>query len=113
MNQAKHIVEIYEPYGYEGPNPVVVDGVRTIKDPAGAVYYLVSLPAPIPAEDGDVEQLLVLPRYNGDGIERAQTSCCTVNLCRVLPGNHVNGEDHFEFEQVHHWGVGKIMLAPP
>ena len=113
MTQAKHILEVYEPYDYDGPNPMVVAGVRTIKDPAGASYYLLHLRDPIPFHEELIEQILVLPRYDGDAITRAQSSDCTVNICRVLPGTHVNGEDHFEFEQVDHWGVGKITTAPP
>jgi hypothetical protein len=113
MTQAKHILEVYEPYSYEGPNPVIVSGDRTIKDPAGNLYYLLNLASPVPFDGNHISQVLVLPRYDEDHIERAQTSSCTVNICRVMPGSCVNGEAHFNFDQVHHWGVGKITPAPP
>jgi hypothetical protein len=29
-----------------------------------------------------------------------------------MPGNHLNGDGHFNFDQILHWGVGKITVAP-
>lgn len=113
MTQSTHILEVYEPYEYCGPNPVRAIGVSTVQDPTGARYYLLNLNPPITCEEVDIEQILVLPRYDGDSIDRATTSSCTVNICRVMPGDHVNGDGRFDFSQACHWGVGKIALAPP
>ncbi|MCA1805077.1 MAG: hypothetical protein LC646_07025 [Xanthomonadaceae bacterium] len=112
MTQTKHILEIYEPYDYTGPNPMVVAGVSTALDPTGVEYFLLQLAEPVDLADAQLEQILVKPRYNGDKIDRATCSSCTVIISRVMPGHHVNGSGHFEFEQVHHWGVGKITVAP-
>lgn len=112
MTQSKHILEIYEPYEYKGPNPMVAAGISTVVGPTGSVYYLLELPNPLCLDSDDTTQILVLPRYNGDSIERATNSSCTVNICCVLPGNHFSSDEHFDFDQIHHWGVGKIAPAP-
>ncbi len=112
MTQHKHIIEIYEPYDYTGPNPMIATGISTAVDPAGVEYFLLELPQPITSGEARIEQILVKPRYNGDQIERATSSSCTVCIGRVMPGNHVNGDGHFSFDQVHHWGVGKITVLP-
>lgn len=112
MTHTKHILEIYEPYDYQGPNPMVASGISTAVDPTGVEYFLLELAKPIAIADAELEQLLVKPRYNGDRIDRATSSSCTVCICRVMPGAHVNGDGHFDFEQVHHWGVGRIAMAP-
>lgn len=112
MTRSKHILEVYEPYDYAGPNPMVVSGVSTALDPTGVEYFLLQLNEPVTLNDAALVQILVKPRYNGDKIDRATSSTCTVNICRVMPGHYINGSGHFEFKQVHHWGVGKITVAP-
>ena len=112
MPQSKHILEIYEPYDYSGPNPMLLTGVSTAMDPTGIEYFLLQLPEPLVLADLCLQQMLVKPRYNGDMIERATASSCTVCICRVLPEHYINGSGFFEFEQVNHWGVGKITVAP-
>ena len=108
MPNQKHLLEIYEPYEYDGPNPLPVSGVAVLRGPNGAAYYLVTLREPIELNDSAVEQLLVLPRYNGDKIQRAEESACTVNIERVLPGARLGADAQVAYDCIAHWGVGKI-----
>lgn len=108
MSEHKHLLEVYEPYSYEGPNPVRVLGSGVLRGPNGATYYLLSVDGVLELDQATVEQLLVLPRYNGDKIERAEQSCCTVNIARVRPGVVLSPGAAFAYTDVTHWGVGKI-----
>ena len=107
----RHLLEIYEPYEYEGPNPVPVSGDCLVRGPDGAWYYLVSVATDIEVDSDPLTQLLVLPRYNMDSIARAERSACTVNISRVRPGARLEPNRTFSYEDVQHWGVGKITPA--
>jgi hypothetical protein len=109
MSDHKHLLEVYEPYEYTGPNPVHVLGSGVLRGPNGASYYLLSIDGILELDETSVVQLLVLPRYNGDKIERAAQSCCTVNIARVRPGVTLNPGEPFAYTDVMHWGVGKIV----
>lgn len=108
MSDHKHLLEVYEPYSYAGPNPVRVLGSGVLRGPNGASYYLLTIEGVLELDEAAVAQLLVLPRYNGDNIERAELSCCTVNIARVRPGVTLNPGDAFAYADISHWGVGKI-----
>lgn len=108
MSEHKHLLEVYEPYSYEGPNPMRVLGNGVLRGPNGASYYLLNLDGTLELDESSVIQLLVLPRYNGDKIERAEQSCCTVNIARVRPGVTLSPGAPFTYTDVSHWGVGKI-----
>lgn len=108
MTEHKHLLEVYEPYSYVGPNPVRVFGSGVLRGPNGASYYLLSIEGVLELGEATVAQLLVLPRYNGDNIQRAEESCCTVNIARVLPGVTLNPGEGFAYADIAHWGVGKI-----
>ena len=111
MTSNHHFIEIYEPYEYTGPNPVNVDGIAILQDPMHHDYYLLDVRSPFEFEHQKVEQLLVAPRYNGDKIDRATSSTCTVSIARVPAGIHLNPEDLLTFENLLRWGVGKISLS--
>jgi hypothetical protein len=106
-----HFIEIYEPYEYTGPNPLDVDGVAVLHDPMRHDYYLLDVTSPFEYNHQKIEQLLVAPRYNGDKIERAMSSACTVSIACVPVGTHLNPDDPLSFEDLLRWGVGKITLA--
>ncbi len=108
MGAHKHLLEVYEPYEYTGPNPVHVLGSGVLRGPNGAFYYLLGIDGEVTLDDIPIEQLLVLPRYNGDKIKRAEESCCTVNIERIRPGIVLTPGGPFSYNDVIHWGVGKI-----
>lgn len=108
MTAQHHLLEIYEPYDYNGRNPINAEGVGVVRGPNGTTYYLLDLVDPFEVEAETVNQLLLLPRYNGDGIERATCSTCTVNVCRTRAGTRMQADSTVSFEDIRHWGVGKI-----
>jgi len=108
MGQQIHELEIYEPYEYDGPNPLSAEGVCVILGPCGMRYYLLNLPDPVQFEQESVQQLLVQCRYSQDEIERPTKSSCTVNINRVRPGISIKPDATFGFEDFVRWGVGKI-----
>ena len=111
MPQQIHNLEIYEPYEYDGPNPLSAEGVGLMAGPGGARYYLLNLAQPVEFEHECVQQLLVQCRYSGDQVERPTNTMCTVNICRVRPGVSLKLNGSFNFEDVVRWGVGKITLS--
>jgi hypothetical protein len=113
MDENQHLLEVYEPYEYEGPNPISVSGSGILRGPNGAFYYIVSVASPFHVDRSRVEQLLVLPRYNGDKIQRAKQSTCTVNIATVRPGVKLEHMGPLSYADICHWGVGKISQASP
>ncbi len=110
--QQQHFLEIYEPYEYEGQNPLVMDGVAILAGPLRNHYYLLELESPLPNGQNSVQQLLVSPRYNGDKIDRAVSSTCTVNIARVPQGTDLTTASSLGYDEIERWGVGKISLQP-
>lgn len=98
---ALHLLEVYEPYEYPGPNPLRVSGTQVLRGPNGDHYYLIQSD-----HDGLSERFLVSPKYVGDPISRAETSMCTVNICRVAPDAELGAL--LRYADFCHWGVGKI-----
>ena len=112
MTDKMHVLEVYEPYEYEGENPLTVAGVTILAGPMRDNYYLLRLDKPFDFEQEKVEMLLVLPRYNGDKIDRAVDSSCTVNIARVPEGAELEDKSSVGFEDFQRWGVGKISPHP-
>lgn len=108
MTTVKHYLEVYEPYSFDGSNPAVIIGNGILRGGNGAFYYLVELVKPCETSDIVIQQLLLLPRYLSDSISRAQQSACTVNIERVLPGIQLLPNQAFSYNDIEHWGVGKI-----
>lgn len=111
MTTQHHTLEIYEPYDYHGDNPLMVSGVTVLAGPTRDNYYLLQLDKPIVVEQQTFVQLLVQPRYNGDEINRAVSSTCTVTISRVLGDTDLSQLDALSFDDFERWGVGKI--CPP
>ncbi|MGD2076115.1 MAG: hypothetical protein PVI91_15555 [Gammaproteobacteria bacterium] len=112
MVHQHHVLEIYEPYEYNGPNPLNVEGIAVLAGPSRDAYYLLQLARPLELEHERTEQMLVVPRYNGDTIDRAVTGACTVNIARIPPGASLEGKARLSFEDFLRWGVGKISPCP-
>ncbi len=112
MTDQQHVLEVYEPYEYDGPNPLILEGVAVLPGPLRDKYYLLRLSKPFIFEQQEVELLLVTPRYKGDKIDRAVSSTCTVNIARVTPGTDLQSKNSVDFEDIERWGVGKISPRP-
>ncbi len=112
MSQQQHVLEIYEPYEYMGQNPLNAAGLAVLAGPSRENYYLLQLENPFEFEQEMVEQLLVVPRYKGDKIDRAVSSACTVNIARVPAGASLCDRTRITFEDFLRWGVGKISPCP-
>jgi len=107
----EHRLEIYEPYEYDGQNPLLVLGKGLIRGANGAFYYLLeSAHGPFRLGERLVHQLLVLPRYAQDPPNNMRESSCTVNIEVVQPGVRLQPGVPFSYNDVEHWGVGKITL---
>ncbi|MEA2079834.1 MAG: hypothetical protein U9P00_08255 [Pseudomonadota bacterium] len=113
MTDRQHVLEVYEPYEYEGQNPLMLEGVAVLPGPMRDKYYLLRLDKPFVFEQNKVELLLVSPRYNGDKIDRTVSSACTVNIARVPPDTDLQNKSSITFEDFVRWGVGKISLYHP
>ncbi|HHH46179.1 MAG TPA: hypothetical protein ENK53_04110 [Thiotrichales bacterium] len=108
----QHRLEIYEPYDYDGRNPLAVTGKGLIRGANGAFYYLLeSEDGPFRIGDQEIRQLLVLPRYASDPPSTMQENSCTVNIELVRSDVTLQPGVVFSYNDVEHWGVGKITLA--
>lgn len=112
MDENQHLLEVYEPYEYKGPNPISVSGAGILRGPNGAFYYIVAPTSPLQVDSSPVAQFLVLPRYNEDKIQRAEQSTCTVNIATVRPGVTLEHMGPLSYTDICHWGVGKISQVP-
>jgi hypothetical protein len=112
MTHQQHVLEVYEPYEYEGPNPLILAGVAVLPGPMRQDYYLLRLDEPFIFDKEKVKLLLISPRYNGDKTEQMVSSACTVNIARVPPDNDLENKGSVDFEDIHRWGVGKISPHP-
>ncbi len=108
MTDQQHVLEVYEPYEYEGANPLTLTGVAVLPGPMRHDYYLLRLDQPFVFEQQRVEWLLVSPRYNGDRIDQTISSACTVNIARVPPETDLQDKSSISFQDFQQWGVGKI-----
>jgi hypothetical protein len=112
MSQQQHSLEIYEPYDYTGLNPLTAEGIAVLPGPSRENYYLLQLEDPFEFDQQLIQQVLVLPRYTEDKIDRAVSSACTVNIARVPEGAPLEGRSRLTFEDFLRWGVGKISPCP-
>jgi hypothetical protein len=112
MSKQAHVLEVYEPYDYRGDNPIHAAGVSVLPGPMRDEYYLVQIEHPFQVDTTEVELLLIQPRYNGDKIDRAVSSTCTVNISRVTQALNTKPGERLSFEDFERWGVGKISLSP-
>lgn len=108
MTEQQHVLEVYEPYEYQGQNPLILRGIAILPGPMRQNYYLLRLDTPFVFEQEKVKLLLISPRYNGDKIDQALSSACTVNIARVPPDTDLEKKGSVDFEDLHRWGVGKI-----
>ena len=106
----QHVLEICEPYEYTGQNPVTAEGIAVIPGPSREHYYLLQISSPFEYEHETVEQFVIMPHYNGDKIDRAVSSTCTVNIARVPSGTDLSDKSRLAFDDFLRWGVGKISL---
>ena len=108
MTSKLHVIEIYEPAEYEGPNPMRVSGVGVVYGPDKSEYYLLEVVSPFDHTGDSVNQVLVQPRYFGDKIDRAINDICTVGIIRVKPDVILSSDSDFELSSSFYWGCGKI-----
>lgn len=108
MNAKTHVIEIYDPNDYAGPNPIKVSGLGVIRGPDKTEYYLLQLRNPVEYNGDMVEQLIVQPRYFGDKILRVINDACTVGIMRVKANKVLQPEVMFEHGSCAFWGAGKI-----
>ena len=111
MTAQEHRLEVYEPYDYTGANPLPLAGVGTLRGGNGAFYYLLEPASPLEVNGEQIRQLLVLPRYTGDPICNIQEGSCTVNIEYVIPGARLEPDTPFSYNDIRHWGVGKITRS--
>jgi len=103
-----HIIEIYEPSEYDGPNPIRASGLGLVHAPDGTSNYLLKIEDPFQSEQELVTHIVVRPHYVGDHIKRAVDSVCTVGIARVRPDVNLAPDDSYTFTDIVKWGVGKI-----
>jgi len=110
MTKQQDMPEVYEPYNFHGDNPMHADGLGVVVGPVRDNYYLVSLEQPFQINGDPVRHILLQPHYNGDKIDRAVNSTCTVNIGHVINGMAPDHIDKLAFDDFERWGVGKISL---
>lgn len=111
MTATTHMLEIYDPNHYDGPNPVTVVGVGTVWGPENRQYYVLEPRAPVRVEGEEITQLAVSPHYSGDEIRRATEGVCTVGIALARSGRHFTPGESYGFADFCFWKVGKIHPA--
>jgi len=109
MSENCHRIEIYEPFDFDGPNPLFVSGLGLLETPDKKEAYLLKLQDALEIDGEIYHQLIVRPRYP-DPIERATESNCTVLILLVKQGSTVNSGESFQYNDIVNWGIGKISV---
>lgn len=110
MDKKTHLLEIYDADGYDGPNPLKVTGIGTVHGPENCEYYLVAPAQTVSNGSGDpIERLALRCHYDGDRIERAVDSTCTVGIALTRPELSYDPEQRYGFSDFSFWKVGKIQ----
>jgi len=103
-----HIIEVYEPTGFSGQNPIHANNVGVVKTRDRSEFFLLDLEVPFEYKDGIVSQLILQPRYFGDKIQRAVQDMCTVSIMCVKPDVDIDIEDYIQLTDFMRWGCGKV-----
>lgn len=103
-----HLLELYDAEDYSGPNPIHVTGVGVVSGPENAEYYVIQLAEPIQLNNESVTQLAIRPHYDGDSVDRAIDSVCTVGITIGKPNQDYIPGYKYGFEDFKLWKVGKI-----
>ena len=109
MSTACHRIEVYEPFEYDGPNPLIVAGRGLLVTPDKKDAYLLDLDVPLNIDGVKYKQIIVRPRYP-DPIERVTESNCTVLILLVKDGCSPEVGSEFQYNDIQNWGIGKISL---
>ena len=109
MSENCHRIEVYEPFEYEGPNPLLVSGRGMLETPDRKEAYLLDLHSPLDVAGEKYSQLIVRPKYP-DPIERVTESNCTVLILLVKQGSKPILGEPFQYGDILNWGIGKISL---
>lgn len=108
MDAKTHMIEVYDPSDYVGPNPIKVSGLGVVRGPDKSEYYLLSVRSPFDYKGSMVTQLVVQPRYYGDKIARVVNDACTVGIMRVTAEEELSPEVDLAASSCFFWGAGKI-----
>lgn len=109
MNNSSHRIEIFEPYEYNGPNPLLLSFSGSLITPDKKPAVLLTAIETINIDDQDFSQVVVRPKHL-DPIERVTESNCTVIISLVRPHSLMADGDQYQYADVMNWGVGKIKL---
>lgn len=109
MPVSSHRIEVYEPFEYDGPNPLMVTGEGVLQTPDKKDAYLLSVIESLDIDGASYKQIVVRPKYL-DPIERATESNCTVIVSLVKPDNSIQIGGQYQYTEVLNWGIGKISL---
>lgn len=101
-----YLLEIYDVEDYDGPNPVHVSCTGFIHGPERSQYCILQ---PDDRFTGlPFAQLAVRPHYDGDKINRAVESVCTVSISLPASGVTYSPGERYGFADFEFWKVGKI-----
>lgn len=109
MSPGCHRIEVYEPFEYNGPNPLILVGCGLLTTPDKKEAYLLAVQEPLRIDDTEYRQIIVRPRYP-DPIERVTESNCTVIISLVRPDRSVEVGGEYQYGDILNWGIGKINL---
>lgn len=102
-----HQIEVYEPFEYEGPNPIVVIGQGLVGSPDKKEVFLLGVDTDLEIDGVIYRQIIVRPRFP-DPIERATSSACTVIISLVKADRSLDVGGAYQYLDVVNWGIGKI-----
>jgi len=108
MTGKMHILEIYDTEDYTGPNPVKLTGQFVVHGPENSQYYILKPVEPLELDGLEIDCLAVRPHYDGDPINNAVESICTVGIARPHNGESYQEGITYGFNDFIFWKVGKI-----
>jgi len=108
MTDKVYMLEIYDDEDYIGPNPVKLTGQFVVRGPEGSQYYILKPQETLQLEGRTIDCLAIRPHYDGDPINNAIESICTVGIALPSNGSAYQEGITYGFNDFVFWKVGKI-----
>ncbi len=112
MQASSHRIEVYEPFEYDGPNPINLKAEGLLVTPDKKDAFLLGVDTVLSIDGEEYRQIVVRPRFL-DPIERATQSSCTVIISLVRPDHSIDVDSQYQYTDVLNWGIGKINPYNP
>ncbi len=108
MTEHNYLLEIYDAEEFNGPNPLTATGMGIINGPENTQYFIVETHKKIQPNGQQINHLALRAHYGEDSIDKVTGSVTTVGIALMKPGQEINTDKTYGFDDFIFWKVGKL-----